>query len=62
MKAAIDPDACTGCGLCEATCPQVFVVEGDIAVVQVDPVPAELEVCAQEAANDCPTEAILITE
>jgi len=27
MKAAVDKDLCTGCGLCEDTCPEVFEVK-----------------------------------
>ncbi|MBE0478404.1 4Fe-4S binding protein, partial [Candidatus Aerophobetes bacterium] len=26
----IDEDACTGCGLCEDTCPEVFEMEDDV--------------------------------
>lgn len=60
MKASVDPDLCSGCELCTQTCPEVFEMEGDVAVVKVDPIPPELEDSAQEAADDCPVEAIKI--
>lgn len=60
MKATIDPDLCTGCELCVDTCPEVFEMEDDLAVVKVDEVPADAEDSAQEAADDCPSEAIEI--
>ena len=25
-------DGCIGCGLCESTCPEVFSIQGDVAV------------------------------
>ncbi|MDW7681414.1 MAG: ferredoxin [bacterium] len=60
MKAVVDPDLCTGCELCVETCPDVFEMKDDIAVVKVDVVPADAEDCAQESADDCPSEAITI--
>lgn len=58
MKATVDADLCTGCGLCESTCPEVFEVQDDIAVVIVDTVPKDAEESCKEAAEDCPVEAI----
>ena len=61
MKATVDPDLCTGCELCVDTCPEVFEMnDDDLAVVKVDVVPADAEESAQEAADDCPAEAIII--
>lgn len=60
MKAIIDPDLCSGCELCTQTCPEVYEMQGDVAVVKVDPIPEELEGSAKEAADDCPVEAIKI--
>ncbi|MGD9142004.1 MAG: ferredoxin [bacterium] len=60
MKATVDADLCSGCELCTQTCPEVYEMEGDVAVVKVDPIPPELEDSAQEAADDCPVEAIKI--
>jgi ferredoxin len=60
MKAAVDPDLCTGCGLCVDVCPEVFDLEGELATVIVDEVPADAEETAQEAAESCPVEAITL--
>jgi len=60
MKASVDKDLCTGCGLCADLAPEVFDLEDDFAVVKVDPVPAEHEDAAQDAADQCPVEAITI--
>ena len=63
MKAAIDRDACIGCELCATICSDVFEMDDeDIAKVIADPVPEENEDDVQEAAESCPTEAILIEE
>jgi len=62
MKAKVDPDLCTGCELCVDTCPDVFEMQDDIAVVKVDVVPSDSEECAEEAAETCPAEAIEIEQ
>jgi len=61
MKATVDKDACTSCGLCVETCPDVFEMdENDIAKVKVNPVPKNAEDTCKEAAEGCPGEAIKI--
>ncbi|OGV73189.1 MAG: ferredoxin [Lentisphaerae bacterium RIFOXYB12_FULL_65_16] len=62
MKAAVNKDLCTGCGLCVDTCPEVFHLEDDVAAVQMDPVPPEEEAACREAAEGCPVDAITIQE
>lgn len=62
MKAIVDEDLCTGCGLCEDTCPEVFEMDDEMAKVIVDEVPAEAEETCQEAVESCPVEAISIEE
>jgi len=57
MKVTVN-DECTGCELCVDTCPDVFDMDGDVAVAKMTDVPADLEDCAQEAADACPVEAI----
>ena len=60
MKAIVDKETCTGCGLCVDTCPNVFEMKGDVAEVKVNPIPADTESLAKEAAENCPVEAIKI--
>ncbi len=61
MKVVVIADDCTGCGLCIETCEAVFEMnDDDIAIVKADPVPADAEETAKEAADDCPSEAIKI--
>ena len=60
MKAVVDPDLCTGCELCVDTCPDVFEMQDDVAVVTVDVVPEEFEEEVKEAAESCPAEAISV--
>ena len=63
MKAIVDADLCTGCGLCVATCPEVFDMgDDDIAAVIATPVPDTAEDTCQDAADDCPVEAISIED
>ncbi len=62
MKAIVDEDACTACGLCEDTCPEVFELQDDVAVVLVDTVPEDQEDVCRQAAEECPAEAITIEE
>jgi ferredoxin len=62
MKVSIDKDACTGCGLCIDSCPEVFEEGEDSALVKVDIVPAGSEDRAKQAAEDCPLEAITVEE
>ena len=57
MKVRID-DSCTACGLCVETCPEVFQMALDIAEVVVEQVPPQFEDSAQQAADECPVEAI----
>jgi ferredoxin len=59
MKVRIE-DTCTACGLCVDTCPDVFEMGSDKAEVIVDEVPAEFEDSVQQAADECPVEAIVV--
>ncbi|MCP4196606.1 MAG: ferredoxin [Proteobacteria bacterium] len=64
MKTRIDEDECTACEECVETVPEVFAMneDGDMAIVKVDVVPADLEDDVKEAAEDCPAEAIIVEE
>lgn len=55
-------DTCTACGLCCETCPEVFELGDVIAEVIVDEVPLEYEDSVNEAAEECPVEAIVVIE
>jgi ferredoxin len=59
MKVRIE-DTCTACELCVDTCPEVFEMGPDMAQVTVDEVPSEFEEAVQQAADECPSEAIVI--
>lgn len=60
MKAIVDRDTCTGCGLCADICPEVFEIIKDVATVKGDSVPPAAEASCREAAERCPVEAISI--
>lgn len=55
-------DTCISCGVCVDTCPQVFMMGEDIAVTLVEKVPSSLIDQVEEAAYDCPVDAIILTE
>lgn len=61
MKAKIDADVCTGCGLCPQICPEMFELQDDVAVVLKDSVPQELEATCKDAMESCPVSAIALT-
>ncbi len=62
MKAKVDAELCIGCGLCAGTCPEVFRMEGDKAVVSVKVVPAAAHDLCRKATEECPVTAITIEE
>ncbi len=61
MKAEVTDD-CIACGLCVDTCPEVFDMGEELADVLVEEVPQEAEKACRQAADECPVEAIIITE
>ena len=60
MKAHVDQDTCIGCALCPQICPEVFKMEDDKAVAYVDIVPADAEKSCDDAAKQCPVDAISV--
>jgi ferredoxin len=59
MKVKIE-DTCTACGLCVDACPEVFEMGSDLAQVTDEKVPPEFEDSVQQAADECPVEAIIV--
>lgn len=63
MKAIVDQDTCISCGLCPATCPEVFSFDDSDKAVAIDgDIPSDCEDSAQEARDGCPVSAIDIKE
>jgi ferredoxin len=61
MIAHVEKDVCIGCGACPAICPEVFEMDDDgLAFALKEHVPEDQEELAQEAAENCPTEAIVL--
>jgi ferredoxin len=61
MKAEVTED-CIACGRCVEICPDVFEMGDDLAEVKMNEIPAQHHETAREAADECPTNAILIEE
>jgi len=53
-------DECTGCGLCETTCPEVFELGDDVATVLDGADFNAHEDLIKTAAEECPVEAIQV--
>jgi ferredoxin len=53
-------DTCTACGLCVDTCPEVFDMGDEMAIVIIDEVPEGFEDAVEQAADECPVEAIIV--
>ncbi len=51
-------EACIGCGLCEGTCPSVFELVDGVAHSKFDTVPDDLVADVEDAAANCPAQAI----
>ncbi len=62
MEATVDRSGCIGCGACEATCPEVFEIDGEgLAFVKAQPTEKTLD-AAKEARDSCPVSVISIED
>lgn len=61
MRIIIDTEACTGCGVCESLCPEVFQVQEDEKAHLISPEGCDGCDC-QEVIDSCPTGAISVAE
>lgn len=58
MKYVVN-EGCIGCGVCEATCPDVFsITDEGVAKAIEDDIPEGCEDAAEEAKNGCPVGVI----
>ena len=62
MKAFVDPSLCIGCTQCASLCPEVYTMEGTLAVALLGDIPPAVVSSAVEAAEACPVSAIRIEE
>ncbi len=62
MKVKIDPELCNGDEVCVQLCPEVFEMKEDKAVVIMEEISPDLQDSVREAADSCPSEAIIIEE
>ncbi len=59
MRVRIE-DTCTACALCVDACPEVFEMGDEIAQVTSEDVSDEHKEAVQQAADECPSESIII--
>jgi ferredoxin len=58
----VDAELCTGAEICTQVCPEMFEMRGDKAVARMEEVPKEFKQSTKEAADSCPSQAIIIEE
>ncbi|MBS3761953.1 MAG: ferredoxin [Planctomycetes bacterium] len=59
MNVTVTED-CIACERCVEICPDVFEMGDEFAEVIVDTVPPEYEDAVEEAAEECPADAIIV--
>jgi len=59
-KIKIDAELCIGCGVCVDICPEMFTMDEAEGKAVVKDNAACTGGCCKEAADSCPTEAIII--
>ena len=61
MKVQVNKKTCISCGICVELCPDIFEWdENDVAQAKQEEVPIASECCAQDAAEQCPVDAITV--
>lgn len=61
MKARVYKNRCNGCTICNITCPEVFAIgEDGKALVKNELVPRGLQGSCRDAADECPSNAIVL--
>jgi ferredoxin len=58
----VDTELCSGCGLCETICPEVFELGDDGLAHVLEASDCDEAGCCEEAAESCPDEAIILSE
>lgn len=58
MRAFVDQELCIGCGLCAATCPEVFELGDEGKAQAVSDTTNDNREGVREAIDGCPVEAI----
>lgn len=61
MKVVVDADKCIGCGLCAQVAPDIYEMQGEKAIMKMDEIPEDKAEDAKNGAEQCPTEAIVIS-
>jgi len=62
-KVEVNKDLCIGCGACQSIIKDVFEIDDDgLAIAKLDTVPNELEEDVIDAAEGCPTNAIIVED
>jgi len=51
MKVRVNDDECVGDGVCAELCPEIFKMEGDLAVVKKEDVPRNLKIWSAKPLN-----------
>lgn len=63
MRVRVDEERCLGCEACAEECPEIFEMQGEMAVPKIeDDIPEEFEDILRETAETCPAESIILEE
>ena len=62
MTANIDETLCMGRGLCAEICPEVFLMDGETAIVGDAPFSPQSKADCRDVKEHCPVNAISLSE